>query len=83
MTIPATMVNGKLVYVEDTVTQNIPATGCMKTVVENLLMLQKKPVLISHAFGLSAAHPFDYNGDGWPDIYVANDFNKPDFFLHQ
>ena len=21
---------------------------------------------------------FDYNGDGWPDLYVTNDFTKPD-----
>ncbi len=25
-----------------------------------------------------AAVWFDYNGDGWPDIYVANDFSGPD-----
>ena len=27
--------------------------------------------------GLSAAW-WDYDGDGWPDLYVANDFNGPD-----
>ena len=29
--------------------------------------------------GLSATW-FDYNGDGWPDLYVANDFAAPDHF---
>src|SRR6185436_2570881 len=38
----------------------------------------KQAGLIDHAFGLSAAI-YDFNHDGWPDIYVANDFNKPDF----
>ncbi len=34
---------------------------------------------INHfGFGLSAAI-FDYNDDGWPDIYVANDFFEPDY----
>ena len=34
--------------------------------------------MINHAFALSAAI-YDFNNDSWPDIYVANDFNKPDF----
>jgi hypothetical protein len=29
-------------------------------------------------FGLSATW-WDYNGDGWPDLYVANDFFGPDY----
>ena len=32
-------------------------------------------------FGLSALW-FDYNHDGYPDIYVANDFEKPDKLWH-
>ncbi|MFY0653515.1 MAG: VCBS repeat-containing protein [Cyclobacteriaceae bacterium] len=32
----------------------------------------------NRAWGLSASVG-DFNGDGWPDIYVANDFIKPDF----
>ncbi len=38
----------------------------------------KKAGMLSHAFGLSAS-VFDFNNDGWPDIFVANDFNQPDF----
>ena len=37
----------------------------------------------NNGFGLSAA-VFDYNGDGWPDIYVANDFFERDYlYLNQ
>lgn len=36
-----------------------------------------------YAFGLSATVG-DFNEDGWPDIYVANDFAEPDFmFINQ
>ena len=32
-------------------------------------------------FGLSlSATAGDFNNDGWPDIYVSNDFDSPDFF---
>jgi hypothetical protein len=31
--------------------------------------------------GLSATW-WDYNRDGWPDLYVANDFADPDLFYH-
>ncbi len=34
--------------------------------------------LTSSAFGLSAT-PVDINGDGWLDLYVANDYIEPDF----
>jgi hypothetical protein len=33
------------------------------------------------AHGHSAAW-WDYDGDGWPDLYVANDFAKPDVLYH-
>ena len=33
-------------------------------------------------FGLSLGVSIgDYNQDGWPDIYVSNDFSTPDYFL--
>ncbi|HJW30838.1 MAG TPA: VCBS repeat-containing protein, partial [Saprospiraceae bacterium] len=38
----------------------------------------EKAGLVSSAFGLSAT-PVDINGDGWLDIYVANDYIEPDF----
>jgi hypothetical protein len=34
--------------------------------------------VINKAWGLSASIG-DYNNDGWPDIYVANDYIMPDF----
>jgi len=78
MTIPAKMENGKLVYVEDTATLYV-TDRLFENRNGKFVDVTKKAGLIDHGFGLSAA-VFDYNGDGWPDIYVANDFNKPDFF---
>ena len=38
--------------------------------------------IYGHGDGLSATW-FDYDSDGWPDLYVANDFTDPDqFFLN-
>ncbi len=77
MTIPAKMQNGKMVYAEDTARQFVSDrlfennNGKFKDVTA-------KAGLLNHAFGLSASIA-DINTDGWPDIYVANDFNKPDF----
>jgi len=36
--------------------------------------------LLSYGFCLSSAIS-DINGDGWPDIYVAGDYNLPDFLF--
>ncbi len=77
MNIPVKMENGQLVYAEDTAT-----TYVSDRLYENrngkFYDVTKKAGLINHAFGLSVA-VFDFNGDGWQDLYVANDFNKPDF----
>ncbi|MFN8244674.1 MAG: VCBS repeat-containing protein [Ferruginibacter sp.] len=69
--------DGKLVRVDDTVT-----VYTSDRLYENrngkFVDVTRKAGLIDHAFGLSASIS-DLNNDGWPDIYVANDFNKPDF----
>ena len=77
MTINATMVNGKRVRVDDTVTV-YTSDRLFENRNGKFVDVTKKAGLIDFAFGLSAAI-YDFNGDGWPDIYVANDFNKPDF----
>lgn len=77
MTIPATIVNGKMVYVEDTSTVYV-SDRLYENRNGKFVDVTQKAGLINHAFGLSASIA-DINGDGWPDIYTANDFNKPDF----
>ena len=79
MHIPAKMQNGKLVYVEDTTTVYI-SNRLYENKGAKFVDVTKKAGLISHAFGLSASLT-DINEDGWMDIYVANDFNKPDAFF--
>ncbi|WP_034042991.1 VCBS repeat-containing protein [Wocania ichthyoenteri] len=39
----------------------------------------KKAGLFSYGLSLSATVG-DFNQDGWPDIYVSNDFSTPDYF---
>jgi enediyne biosynthesis protein E4 len=77
MTIPATIKNGKMVYAEDTNTVYV-SDRLYENKGGKFIDVTKKAGVINHAFGLSAS-VFDFNGDGYPDIYVANDFNKPDF----
>lgn len=77
MTIPVTMQNGKLVYVEDTASVFV-SNRLYENKGGKFTDITKKAGLISHAFGLSASI-HDFNNDGYPDIYVANDFNRPDF----
>ncbi len=75
--IHAKMVNGKIVEVDDTTDQYVTGrlyqnnNGHFKDVT-------RKAGMINYAFGLSACI-FDFNNDGWPDVFVANDFNKPDY----
>jgi hypothetical protein len=76
MHIPAKMQNGKLVYVEDTTTVYV-SNRLYENKDGKFVDVTKKAGLISHAFGLSASLA-DINEDGWMDLYVANDFNKPD-----
>jgi len=79
MTVPVQMQNGKLVYIEDTTTV-YTSDRLFENRDGKFVDVTRKAGLITHAFGLSASI-FDYNRDGWPDIYVANDFNKPDFLF--
>ncbi|MEO7265038.1 MAG: CRTAC1 family protein [Ferruginibacter sp.] len=77
MTIPGTIENGKTVYAEDTNTVYV-SDRLFENRGGKFVDITKKAGLINHAFGLSASIA-DINNDGRPDIYVANDFNKPDF----
>jgi hypothetical protein len=77
MLIPAKMVNGKMVYAEDTSAVYV-SDRLYRNDKGKFTDVTKRAGLINHAFALSAAI-YDFNNDGWPDIYVANDFNKPDF----
>ena len=77
MLIPAKMVNGKMVYAEDTSTVYV-SDRLYRNEKGKFTDITKQAGLINHAFALSAAI-YDFNDDSWPDIYVANDFNKPDF----
>lgn len=79
MTIPAKMENGKMVLAEDTNTVYI-SDRLFENVGGKFKDVTKKAGLITHAFGLSASLA-DINNDGYTDIYVANDFNKPDFLF--
>ncbi len=79
MMIPAKMENGKMVYVEDTTSVYV-SDRLFENKGGKFIDVTKKAGLITHAFGLSASLS-DFNDDGWPDIYVANDFNKPDFIF--
>lgn len=78
MTIPATVVNGRTVYAEDTNTVYV-SDRLFENRGGKFVDITKKAGLINHAFGLSVSIA-DINGDGYSDLYVANDFNKPDFF---
>ena len=77
MDINVKMEKGKLVRIEDTVTVK-SSNRLYENRNGHFVDVTKKAGLLSYeAFGLSAGI-YDFNRDGRPDIYVANDFNKPD-----
>jgi hypothetical protein len=77
MVLNGKMVNGKLVVIDDTA-----RTHVSHRLYENrngkFTDISKKAGIGTFAFGLSAGVT-DFNKDGWPDIYIANDFRKPDY----
>lgn len=79
MVLNGKMVNGKLVVIDDTARQYVS-----HRLYENrngkFVDISKKAGISTYAFGLSAAIA-DFNKDGWPDIYVSNDFRKPDYLF--
>lgn len=78
--ITAKMQNGKLVKAEDTVVARI-SNRLYENRNGKFFDVTKKANLLTHnAFGLSGAI-YDFNHDGFQDIYVANDFNKPDYLF--
>ena len=70
-------VNGKLVMIEDTTSQ-FTSDRLYENKGNRFIDITKKAGITNYAFGLSAVIN-DFNNDGWPDIYVANDYVKPDF----
>ena len=72
-----TQKNGKLELAEDTAHQYV-SDRLFENRNGHFIDVTKRAGMLSHAFGLSAVI-FDFNNDGWPDIFVANDFNQPDF----
>ncbi|MBM3415970.1 MAG: RNA-binding protein [Bacteroidetes bacterium] len=77
MVLNGKMVNGKLVIIDDTARVYVS-----HRLYENrngrFVDVSKKAGISTYAFGLSAGIA-DFNDDGWPDIYIANDFRKPDY----
>ena len=77
MTINLKMVNGKLQMIDDTARMYV-SHRLYENRNEHFIDISKKAGISTYAYGLSAAIA-DFNEDGWPDIYVANDFKKPDY----
>ncbi len=57
-----------------------PALGCRLLKNENnrFVDVSRDANVFDRGYGLSATAG-DFNNDGWPDIYVSNDYNNPDF----
>lgn len=76
----AKMVDGKMVRIDDTATARV-SNRLYENQNNHFVDVTKRAGLLTHnAYGLSAAI-HDFNRDGWPDIYVTNDFNKPDYLF--
>ena len=54
------------------------AQDCIKIQAEGFIDVSAKAGVLKAGFPNSASSG-DFNHDGWPDIYVANDFRSPDF----
>lgn len=76
MVINAKMVNNKIVMVDDTSRQYV-SLRLFENRNGHFTDVSKKAGISTHTFGLGAVVT-DINLDGWPDVYVANDFKKPD-----
>jgi len=77
MVINAKMENGKIVMIDDTSRQYV-SLRLYENRNGHFVDVSKKAGIWTHTFGLGAVVA-DINLDGWPDIYIANDFKKPDF----
>lgn len=77
MSINAKMENGKMVMIDDTAFQ-YSSHRLYENRNNHFFDITKKAGILNYAFGLSSSIT-DINKDGWPDIYVANDFKKPDY----
>ncbi len=76
MVINAKMVNGKMVMIDDTTRQYV-SLRLYENRNGRFVDVSKKAGISTSTFGLGAVVA-DINLDGWPDVYVANDFKKPD-----
>lgn len=76
MQVNATMVNNKMKLIDDTA-RTFVSHQLFENRAGHYYEVSKKAGISTYAFGLSASI-HDFNNDGWPDIYVANDFKKPD-----
>lgn len=79
MVVNAKLENGKIVMIDDTARQYV---SCRLFENRNgrFADISKKAGIWTNSFALSASIA-DINNDGWPDIYVANDFKKPDYLF--
>lgn len=79
MVVNAKIENGKMVMIDDTARQYV---SCRLYENRNgqFTDISQKAGISTNSFALSASIT-DINNDGWPDIYVANDFKKPDYLF--